>query len=89
MPQGDRLRVGSGEEHTTRRCRGVIYPKSYITKYTTYTKRKKVSRDEPVLNWPGEEVERPFLIDYPMVLIDYPIILIDSAISTCLDLTEG
>jgi len=30
----------SGEVHKTRRCRGVTYPESYITKRTTYTKKK-------------------------------------------------
>ena len=28
----------AGEGHTTRRCRRVTYPESYITKYTAYTK---------------------------------------------------
>ena len=43
----DRLRVAwlkrRGRSHKTRRCRGVAYPESYITKYTTYTKITSVS----------------------------------------------
>jgi len=31
--------VTSGEVHKTRRCRGVTYPESYITKNTTHTKK--------------------------------------------------
>ena len=34
--QNHLMRLGEG--HKTRRCRRVIYPESYITKYTTYTK---------------------------------------------------
>ena len=33
---------GLGEEHTTRRCRRVTYPESFITEYTTYTKIQTV-----------------------------------------------
>jgi hypothetical protein len=33
----DRLRVG-WLNWISRRCRGVTYPESYLTKYTTYTK---------------------------------------------------
>ena len=31
-----------GRSHKTRRCRGVTSPESYITNYTTYTKKKKI-----------------------------------------------
>ena len=33
-------RWARGRSHKTTRCRGVTYPESYITKYTTYTKTK-------------------------------------------------
>ena len=33
------LVVPRGRSHTTRRCRGVTYLESYITRYTTYTKQ--------------------------------------------------
>jgi len=36
----DHCLVLTGEVHKTRRCRGVTYPESYITKCTTYTKNK-------------------------------------------------
>jgi len=31
-----------GRSHETRRCRGVTYPESYITKYTTYTQIREL-----------------------------------------------
>ena len=38
-----------GGTHKTRRCRGVTYPESYITKYTTYTKRNPRSLPDATL----------------------------------------
>ena len=46
---------GRGRSHKTRRCRGVTYPESYITKYKTYTKRNhppaERQRVRPVGRW--------------------------------------
>ena len=37
----DNLQASSQSDHyKTRRCRGVTYPESYVTKYTTYTKKR-------------------------------------------------
>ena len=36
--------LGRRKGHRTRRCRRITYPESYITKYTTYTKKEGFSQ---------------------------------------------
>jgi len=58
--------VGSrGRSHKTRRCRGVTYPESYITKYTTYSKKRTVRSGESAVNCLGGAFYWPEGANYP------------------------